>query len=95
MMARFLRMYSCKANNCDRIDVEGVWLLYPQPVVRGHGIRLNQIHIVAEKRFNQEERPYSKPTLTEYGKVIELTNIVSAKGNKSDHAGGPTKTGIA
>jgi len=31
---------------------------------------------VADKDCNQQARPYSKPTLTVYGKVTELTTIV-------------------
>jgi hypothetical protein len=49
---------------------------------------------VADRERKQQERPYSKPTLTVYGKVIELTTIVSTTGKNSDHAGGKTKTGI-
>jgi hypothetical protein len=49
---------------------------------------------VADKERKQQERPYSKPTLTVYGKVIELTTIASLKGVNNDHAGGSTKTGL-
>jgi hypothetical protein len=34
---------------------------------------------VADKDCNQQARPYSKPTLTVYGKVTELTTIVGDK----------------
>jgi hypothetical protein len=34
---------------------------------------------VADKDCNQQARPYSKPTLTVYGKVTELTTIVGNK----------------
>jgi len=50
---------------------------------------------VADKERKQQERPYSKPTLTVYGKVIELTTIISTTGKNNDHAGGPNKTGIS
>jgi hypothetical protein len=49
---------------------------------------------MAEKERKQEERPYSKPTLTVYGKVTELTTIVAPKGTNADNVSG-TKTGLA
>ena len=50
---------------------------------------------MADKERKEQERPYSKPTLTVYGKVIDLTTINSPNGKNNDHAGGPNKTGFS
>jgi len=51
---------------------------------------------VADKERKQQERPYSKPTLTVYGKVVELTTIVAVNTMAAkDNTPANTKTGFA
>jgi hypothetical protein len=51
---------------------------------------------VADKGRNQQEQPYSKPTLTVYGKITELTAIVGTKrGKDSQVPHSTTKTAVA
>ena len=51
---------------------------------------------MADKDGNQQARPYSKPTLTVYGKVTELTTIVgnSKAFDSSAMTGNAPKTGF-
>jgi len=51
---------------------------------------------VADKDCNQQARPYSKPTLTVYGKVTELTTLVGNKNALDSAAMGTNapKTGL-
>jgi len=51
---------------------------------------------VADKDCNQQARPYSKPTLTVYGKVTELTTLVGNKHAPDSAAMGKNapKTGL-
>jgi hypothetical protein len=39
---------------------------------------------MAQTDYNKQEKPYSKPTLTIYGKVQELTKTVAMNG-MNDH----------
>ena len=48
---------------------------------------------MTEKESHQKVRPYSKPTLTMYGKITELTTLVANKQALDNGISNPTKTG--
>jgi hypothetical protein len=64
-------------------------------MVEGHRLNTGTSEpIVADKEFNQQERPYSKPTLMLYGKAAELTTLVANKLAKGNNTNANIKTSV-